>query len=73
MTEEDGREGVEHTEPDDCCQAIGVPKQDQHQRRQAHQQQQGKDQRQACKQQQAYGACFLFLQFNAEQFDMAVQ
>ncbi|MNI85462.1 hypothetical protein D3C73_1424600 [compost metagenome] len=68
-----GGEGVEHTEPDDGGQAIRVPEHDKHQRRQPHQQQQRKHQRQARKQQEADGAGFLFLQFDAEQLDMAVQ
>ncbi|MNC66887.1 hypothetical protein D3C75_1173370 [compost metagenome] len=68
-----GGEGVEHAEPDDGGQAIGVPEHDQHQGRQPYQQQQRKHQRQTGKQQQADGAGFLFLQLDAEQFDMAVQ
>ena len=70
---EDACQGVEHAKRDDGRQAVSVPKQDQHQGRQSHQQQQGKHQSKARKQQQAHGTGFLFLQFDAEQFDMAVQ
>lgn len=53
--------------------APSVPEHDQDEGRQADQQQQCKHQRQAGEQQQADGACFLFLQLDAEQLDVTVQ